>query len=543
MSNCYKFGQCSRWCLGFGSPVLAIVLLVLASRACKVHGLTSPVPEPTGEPEPSGEPEGEPTGEPEPSGEPEGGPTGEPEPSGEPEGEPTGEPEPSGEPEGEPTGEAEPSGEPEGEPTGEPEPEEEPEPSDEPISVSEADGFRPSAMEVILPPFGLICVIVFGLSYLALRTELRRRANHDRRVRDLYLSQSSMKILKSFPKESRAFLEKEDIDILDSMQTFFNRPLGLCRIAMPGLLSLAFCPLVLFIYTPVTQFFWPADRFPRGQPNINEVIACFLAPAGLVYATSFGFSYQSAMSKQRSLISIISHEIGLLDQIIILTSHMVTTTYRQKAAMYRCVKEEVMSIILQIQGQRGESTADYQQNLSSGQLWKIIGTLRSATQEQERWHLDKEMVTKIIDRILMVNSASSERYEIMTATIHPLKWMFLETLGFFAFFGVLLLKAESYRMELCMCIMTVFSISILCYVVADLDSPFNGFFRVSTTGLTDLTKKTEEMYVLAMQGKDLYNCPDEGEDVGGEDEQSRRSSEAEIEIENVHVESKFDMKV
>ncbi|XP_038067806.1 uncharacterized protein LOC119737482 [Patiria miniata] len=86
------------------------------------------------------------------------------------------------------------------------------------------------------------------------------------------MTQSSMKMLKSCPKESQAFLEEEDIDILDSMQSFFNRPLGLCRIAMPGLLSLAFCPLVLFIYAPVAEFFWPADLFPGGQPNINEVI-------------------------------------------------------------------------------------------------------------------------------------------------------------------------------------------------------------------------------------------------------------------------------
>lgn len=45
--------------------------------------------------------------------------------------------------------------------------------------------------------------------------------------------------------------------------------------------------------------------------------------------------------------------------------------------------------------------------------------------------------------------------------------------------NLLLIQASSYRMELAMCIMTVFSITILCYVVADLDSPFNGFFRVS----------------------------------------------------------------
>ena len=34
-------------------------------------------------------------------------------------------------------------------------------------------------------------------------------------------------------------------------------------------------------------------------------------------------------------------------------------------------------------------------------------------------------------------------------------------------------------MDLTMCIITVFSISLLCYVIGDLDQPFSGYFRVS----------------------------------------------------------------
>lgn len=46
-----------------------------------------------------------------------------------------------------------------------------------------------------------------------------------------------------------------------------------------------------------------------------------------------------------------------------------------------------------------------------------------------------------------------------------------------------------------MCIITVFSISMLCYVVSDLDSPFSGFFRVDLTVLIDVIKRIELLYI------------------------------------------------
>ena len=89
------------------------------------------------------------------------------------------------------------------------------------------------------------------------------------------------------------------------------------------------------------------------------------------------------------------------------------------------------------------------------------------------------------------------------------RWAFLECLGFFSFFGILLCRAESYRVELLMCVVTVFSISLLCYVVADLDSPFSGFFRIDVSVLDDLILRLNTMFKLAKQGKnELVRYPD-----------------------------------
>ncbi|XP_070573832.1 uncharacterized protein [Ptychodera flava] len=226
--------------------------------------------------------------------------------------------------------------------------------------------------------------------------------------------------------------------------------------------------------------------------------------------TSFGFSFQGAMQKQRALLNNISLEVALLDQVIILASNLNNATCKERLQIYRIIKEEAVSIILQIQGKVKYSSNDYKSDRSSGQVWKPR--------------------LKCWLTLMQLNTACSDRDETLQAIIHPLKWIFLECLGFFSFFGVLLLQTQSYRMELAMCIITVFSISLLCYVVADFDSPFNGFFKVNLAALIEIIDKAEDMYLLTLEGKDPYqmrakqticstnpNASDDNDDVVEED--------------------------
>ncbi|XP_030836217.1 uncharacterized protein LOC115922150 [Strongylocentrotus purpuratus] len=382
-------------------------------------------------------------------------------------------------------------------------------------------------------------IIVIGLSVLMIKAQLMRNRYEVRKLTEDYFMQPSLRDLASSfggaemaglqemrEAATHAFLSLSDIDTIHSMELFFNRPLPLCRIALPALLSLAFCPLVLFVYPAVARFFWPPDQFPEGTPVINDAIVCFLIPAGLVYATSFGFSYQSAMEKQRSLISIVSGEVSKLDQIIVMTSHMTYITLKEKAMIYGYVKDEAITIIRQIQGVCKGSTDNYKGAICSGQIWRIVPILRNSGARQEKWHLDRHILDSLMDHVVGLNSDSAVRYEVMMTRIHPLKWLFLEALGFFAFFGVLLLDASSYRMELAMCIMTVFSITILCYVVADLDSPFNGFFRVNLSALPDIVDKASVFYEHAMEGKHVDGPADPGpaEHSINEDENVKKTS-------------------
>ena len=60
-----------------------------------------------------------------------------------------------------------------------------------------------------------------------------------------------------------------------------------------------------------------------------------------------------------------------------------------------------------------------------------------------------------------------------------------------------------------MCVITVFSISLLCYVVSDLDAPFSGFFKIDVTTLHSLLHRVRAMYEAAERGvNELARYPD-----------------------------------
>jgi len=74
--------------------------------------------------------------------------------------------------------------------------------------------------------------------------------------------------------------------------------------------------------------------------------------------------------------------------------------------------------------------------------------------------------------------------------------MFLELLGTLTYFGILLVRASSYRLELIMCMMTVFTISMFCYILADIAQPYHGVFKLKLDILVKFVKNVAEEYAL-----------------------------------------------
>ena len=110
---------------------------------------------------------------------------------------------------------------------------------------------------------------------------------------------------------SSEFNSKRDLEIIDKFKQFQNNPIQVAKISVTILLSLAFCPVTIYLYPLMINFFWNSDT----KPNINDAIACFLMPAGMVYAIGFGFTFQEVLSKTQLLRDQFRLQLDTLDQI------------------------------------------------------------------------------------------------------------------------------------------------------------------------------------------------------------------------------------
>lgn len=144
------------------------------------------------------------------------------------------------------------------------------------------------------------------------------------------------------------FITDFDIDVLRKLDTFYNSPLELCIIALPALISLALCPLTLYLYTPFTAVMWPKELFSK-PPNINEALGCFLSPAGLIYALMFGFAFQQSIEKQHNVLIQMKNEISRIDQIASVTSQLYKTPAELTCRIYKALKMEAILMMVQIQ--------------------------------------------------------------------------------------------------------------------------------------------------------------------------------------------------
>jgi hypothetical protein len=97
----------------------------------------------------------------------------------------------------------------------------------------------------------------------------------------------------------------------------------------------------MIAYTPISNFLWPN----RAQPTINDAIACFLAPAGMVYAVSFGFAFQQVLQKQIDITTRLNNDFSEMELLINLTKKLACLKSTTRMKMYLALKEEILTVI------------------------------------------------------------------------------------------------------------------------------------------------------------------------------------------------------
>jgi len=147
---------------------------------------------------------------------------------------------------------------------------------------------------------------------------------------------------------SFSFLTKRDMLALHSFKSFQNNITGLLKIGIVPSISLLFCPLTLFLYTPIVNYCWPKDRF-SSPPNINDAISCFLVPAGMVYAFVFGFALQQVYGQYRETEEKINTEIDIVREMMSLVGCISHVSRRDYFRVLILLKERIVDRILIIQ--------------------------------------------------------------------------------------------------------------------------------------------------------------------------------------------------
>ena len=114
------------------------------------------------------------------------------------------------------------------------------------------------------------------------------------------------------------------------------------KIALPGLISLSFCPLTLYMLEPMVLFFWPPEWDIQMPEHINDAISAFLVPAGLVYAIAFGFALQDTIEKLKDVSNFISDHASAIKQIALLTYESPCYSKSQKMDILVSLKNSTL---------------------------------------------------------------------------------------------------------------------------------------------------------------------------------------------------------
>ena len=133
-----------------------------------------------------------------------------------------------------------------------------------------------------------------------------------------------------------------DAALLCEIRAFQNNPIAMLKLAFPAVGAMALCPITLFLYDPLVEFLWPPDKF-KTLPDINMAIICFLMPAGMIYATTFGFFCKDVMGEFTLVSSGVSRQTAMIRQIAMLTCAVKGFTNQQKRRIILALKDQVMT--------------------------------------------------------------------------------------------------------------------------------------------------------------------------------------------------------
>jgi hypothetical protein len=156
--------------------------------------------------------------------------------------------------------------------------------------------------------------------------------------------------------DQATFVSAHDKTIMQDLYRCQNTLKELLSIALPAAMSIGVCPFTIFLHGPMVSFLWGDST---SAPNVNDSLACYLVPAGMVYAISFGFALQGALEKQTETQNSILGVVSTTEEVAYLIGSSFRLTPKTKVAVWKVLKSQMINNILLVCKKPVDKTGAY----------------------------------------------------------------------------------------------------------------------------------------------------------------------------------------
>jgi hypothetical protein len=230
----------------------------------------------------------------------------------------------------------------------------------------------------------------------------------------------------------------------------------------------------------------PAKYVPKRVVNA-EVINSVVTVIGFLFALSFGFSLQISAERFYRIQNAVYAEGSSLSNMLDLFRNLDAKDPSTKNILYQALGTYTSQM-------RDEIMDDIEVGGSNGyDLYGIFKKIGAISLDGEGDEIDRIILAKILDELRDVSRYRLERVSALRSKIPLNLWIALQIFGLLTFSLVLLLDSGSKLLNVWLCEITAFSVCLFNWVLADYNSPFQGFIRVDLLHLDELIGLTHRL--------------------------------------------------
>eukprot|EP00164_Ancoracysta_twista_P005747 GFYU01007899.1.p1 GENE.GFYU01007899.1~~GFYU01007899.1.p1 ORF type:complete len:338 (-),score=88.99 GFYU01007899.1:138-1151(-) len=219
------------------------------------------------------------------------------------------------------------------------------------------------------------------------------------------------------------------------------------------------------------------------EAGLNDALGALLGILGMVYALSFAHFLTVAYDRQHAIRTGLSSELACLEKVVLLVGSMSGGEFKDDDIVVE--KIEIWTRLLDYVDQTGDLLSPTGDHNNVGAHFQILDKLYAVVPIVG--NIASDDFKDEVDRVLLqgtleaLSDCTDHRYQWVTALKSGFPkelWSFITLTSGMMFFAVVFLQTASLALDILMCLFVVASIASTVYLLADLNQPFHGSFRV-----------------------------------------------------------------